>query len=283
MTVLGGCNPVAPAGGGGIPYPRGAVVVVRMESIGGFALYEALFTSIPGFTLLGDGRVIIVGVHDPSVPGPAAPDLRVRRLTEQGIQSVLLRLGESGQLDDSASWTGRQATVVDAATTRFTVRAHDREVVVDVYALGMASEQGVTVDLPPDEQAAHEALTAVEADLLDLDSWVPADEWADPGWQIYEPPAIRLLIGNVDGEEPMPEAGEPMEWPGTIPPGQLGQESPLEALRCGVVAGAEAGTWYAALRQATEVTRWFHDGHLYRVVPRPLLPDEELTCGTLEG
>ena len=74
-----------------------------------------------------------------------------------------------------------------------------------------------------------------------------------------------------------------MEWPGTIPPDELGQESPVEELRCGVVAGAEASTWYAALREANELTRWEHDGHLYRVVPRPLLPDEDLTCGTLEG
>ena len=42
--------------------------------------------------------------------------------------------------------------------------------------------------------------------------------------------------------------------------------------------GEEAATWYAALQDATQATRWLHGGHEYRVSPRPLLPDEDSTA-----
>jgi hypothetical protein len=283
-VMVAGCGLVAPADDG-IPHPRGAQLVVRLDGSGGFVPVENQFTAIPPLTILGDGRVIVAHPRGEAFPGPAVPDIQVRRLTEAGLQTVLLRIAESGYLDESASWTGATMFMVDALTTLFSVNANDREVVVDVYGLDRVAAEGMEAELPADEHMAHEALAAVETYLLDLDPWIPAEEWADPVWQTYEPPAIRLLVGNVDNEEPNPDGsgGAPMEWPGTIPPAELGQESPLEELRCGVVAGAEASTWYAALREANELTRWEHDGHLYRVVPRPLLPDEDLTCGTLEG
>lgn len=256
-----------------------------METTGGFVPYETLFTAIPALSILGDGRVIVVAPPSDVFPGPALPDIAVRRLTDAGVRTVLRRIEDTGQLGETASWTGSSAVVVDALTTVFTVHANDAEVVVDVYGLGAPAEQGMDGDLSEAEQAAQEALVALRDDLLDLESWIPDDEWADSDWQPYEPQAIRLLIGSADGEEPNPDAsgGAPITWPGTIPPAELGQESPLQELRCGVVAGAEAGTWYEALREANQLTRFSHDGHLYRVVPRPLLPDEELTCGSLEG
>jgi hypothetical protein len=282
--MIAGCGLIGPADEG-IPHPRGALPVIRLDSSGGFVPTETLFTAIPPLTILGDGRVIVVQPRREAFPGPAVPDIQVRRLTEAGLQRVLLRIAESGQLDESTSWTGATMFMVDALTTLFTVNANDREVLVDVYGLDRVAAEGMEAQLPADERVAHEALAELQADLMDLESWMPVEEWADPEWQAYEPPAIRLLIGNADNEEPNPDGsgGAPVEWPGTIPPDELGQESPVEELRCGVVAGAEASTWYEALREANELTRWEHDGHLYRVVPRPLLPDEDLTCGTLEG
>lgn len=283
-VLLSACNAVAPAAAE-VSYPRGAQLVVRAESSGGFVPYESLFTAMPQLSILGDGRVIEVGPPGETFPGPAIRDIRVRRLTDRGMQTVLRRVAESGQLNESASWTGATAYVVDAITTVFTVHTNDEEIVVDVYGLNTSPAEGVDGELPEDERAVHQALESLQAYLLDLDAWIQDDEWADSDWQTYEPQAIRLLIGSADGEEPNPDAsgGAPVPWPGTIPPAELGQESPLQDLRCGVVAGAEAATWYEALRDANELTRFVYDGHLYRVVPRPLLPDEELTCGTLEG
>jgi hypothetical protein len=46
------------------------------------------------------------------------------------------------------------------------------------------------------------------------------------------------------------------------------------------VTGDEAAAWLTALESANQLTRWSYGGHLYRVTPRPLLPDESLDCGT---
>jgi hypothetical protein len=215
-------------------------------------------------------------------PGPALPNIQVRRLTEEGIQAILYRIAETGQLDQSRSWNAASQFIADANSTVFTVRADDREVVVDVYALGLLSESmGDGLTVPDDERQAHQALASLETDLQDLESWIPADDWAEPAWQPYRPDAVRLLVANVDAQPPDPDGldGHPLPWPGATAPDAIGTVSSIQEFRCGVVSGDEGATWYAALEGANQLTRWSHGGHLYHVTPRPLLPDEALDCG----
>ncbi len=56
--MVAGCGAIAPADEG-IPHPRGALLVARMDTSGGFGPTEMLFTAIPQLTILGDGRVIV--------------------------------------------------------------------------------------------------------------------------------------------------------------------------------------------------------------------------------
>jgi hypothetical protein len=283
--MVAGCSLLSPPPGGTIPHPAGSEVVARVEWTGGFVPYEYHFTRIPRFTLLGDGRVIVEGPQIEIYPGPALPNLQVRRLTEEGIQSVLFRIGETGLFDESQSFNGASQFVADASTTVFTVHADDREVVVDVYALGLLTDPNVAPPgIPADELEAHERLGPLEADLLNLDGGVPADDWADPAWQAYQPDALRLLVTNVDEQPPVDGlAVEPLPWPGSVPPDEFGTASEFQPFRCGVVSGDEGETWLVALSQANELTRWAHAGHVFHVTPRPLLPDEPLDCGTAEG
>lgn len=284
--LMAGCNLVSTPSSATVPHPAGSEVVVRVEWTGGFVPYEYLFTSLPRFTLLGDGRVLVEGPQIAIYPGPALPNVQVRRLTEEGIQSILFRIAETGLFDASHSWTAATQFIADANSTVFTVRADNREVVVDVYALGLLTDPNtVPTGIPAEELDAHQRLTDLEGDLLNLDAWIPADDWADPAWQSYEPDALRLLVANIDARPPNPDGldAEPIAWPGTTDPDQFGTASQIQDFRCGVVGGAEAATWYAALAQANELTRWSHDGHLYSVAPRPLLPDEPLDCGQTEG
>ena len=282
MAVIAACNLVSPPAGGTVPHPSGPEVVVRIAWTGGFVPYEFFFTQLPRFTLLGDGRVLVEGPQIAIYPGPALPNIQVRGLTEEGIQSVLFRIAETGLFDESHSYDAATQFIADANSTVFTVRADNREVVVDVYALGLASDPATTPSgIPADELEAHGILTALEEDLLNLDAWIPADDWADAGWQSYEPEALRLLVANIDDRPPNEEGldSEPVPWPGTIDPEQFGAPDSIGGFRCGVVSGDEAQAWLAALSQANTLTRWSHDGHLYSVMPRPLLPDEPLDCG----
>lgn len=284
IALLAGCSLASqPPGGGPVVHPGGTAVVIRIEHTGGLVPYETLFTNLPEFTVAGDGRVIVQGPVAEIYPGPALPNVLVRRLTEEGIQSLIQRVAETGLFEESQSLTAASEFVADAQTTVFTLRADSREVVVDVYALGVLSDLD---DVPPNvlesEIAAHQGLTALEADLLDLESWIPADDWADAEWQPYVPTAFRLLVANIDDIEPLPEEADPIPWPGSTPPDEIGELSSVQSVRCGLVMGEEAATWYAAFEDATQATRWLHDGHEYRVTPRPLLPDETLDCGPAE-
>jgi hypothetical protein len=156
-----------------------------------------------------------------------------------------------------------------------------------VYALGLLAEPNVAPPpgIPAEELEAHARLTGLETALLDLDAWIPADDWADATWQSYEPDALRLVVANIDAQPPNPDGldSEPIPWPGTTAPDQFGTPSTIGDFRCGVVSGAEGAAWYAALSGANQLTRWSHGGHLYSVSPRPLLPHEPLDCGQAEG
>jgi hypothetical protein len=283
--LVAGCSGLAqpPSGGPGdgpVVHPGGTAVVARVETTGGLVPYEAIFTNLPRFTLVGDGRVIVQGPASEEFPGPALPNLLVRRLTESGIQSVIARVTETGLFDESQSFTAASAVVADAPSTVFTLRADSREAIVDVYGLGLLGDgAGAPPDMPAAEVDAHGALTALEAELVDLDSWIEADDWADPEWVPYEPTAFRLLVADVTDQPPIPEETEPLPWPGTTPPEEIGELSPLQGVRCGLVMGNEAAAWYDALSEANQLTKWSHEGRLYRVTPRPLLPDEVLDCG----
>jgi len=282
MALIAACNLVSPPAGGTLPHPAGSEMVVRIAWTGGFVPYEYTFTALPRFTLLGDGRVLVEGPQIAIYPGPALPNVQVRRLTEEGIQSVLFRLLETGLFDESHSFNAATQFIADANSTVFTVRANNREVVIDVYALGLLTDPaGLPGGIPSEELEAHEVLTALESDLMNLDAWIPADDWADPAWQSYQPEALRLLVANIDDQPPNAEGldSDPVAWPGTTGPDQFGTPTSVYDFQCGVVSGEEAQAWLAALSQANTLTRWSHDGHLYSVAARPLLPDEPLDCG----
>jgi hypothetical protein len=274
--LLAACT-TGPGGRDGIPHPDGSEVVVQVEHAGGFVPPEFLFGSLPHFTLLGDGRVIVTGPQLAIFPGPALPNLQVRRLTEGGIQTVLQLLAESEVLSASAEYRGAANFVADAGDTIFRVNADGAKVEVIVHALGtfdpqMGPQQGVS----PEELAAHAALSVVNESLAQLDAWLEPDAWADPTWTDYEAEALRLLVRPVGpDEDPGVPPGE-LAWPLDRSPVEMGPETPFG--RCGVVTDDEAAVMLEALREATQITHWMHQTTAYSVTPRPLLPGDEPAC-----
>jgi hypothetical protein len=283
MLLLGGCawlrgQPPASE----IAHATGDALLLRVYSSGGFVPADYQLTNLPAFTLLGDGRVITTAPQDLTYLGPALPNLLVRHLSESGIQTVLHRAIDSGQLEADTRWRGAGSHVADAPDTVFILDADGRDVTVRVYALGLIGlGGGGFLEMSSEEQRAHVALSALQADLLDLEAWIPATGWADPEWAPYRADALRLVVSNADGEQP--SANDPplqvAAWPTpSLDPATFGEAAWGEQGRCGVVSGADATAWYEALGEANLRTRWVAGAHRFRVAVRPLMPDEDADC-----
>jgi hypothetical protein len=273
-----------PSSGDGIEHPDGDEAILVVSSAGGFVPLEFIATAMPGFVMLGDGRVIVQGAVPAIFPGPALPALQTRTLTPEGIQTVLEAVEETGLFTTDLELRGAQAMVADAADTVFTLNAGGRQVTVTVYALGF-----LTPDMEPPpgigsaEIQAHELLTALNDALVAIDTSVPADQWEADGWRPYEAGALRLYARDATGEpidEGIPE--DVRDWP--IPdedPATIGDEVVLfgNGTRCVALEGEAAATWWADLGEASQVTRWTTDGtDRWSVLVRPLLPYEEVAC-----
>jgi hypothetical protein len=267
------------AGSTSISHPGGDALVFRMETSGGFVAREAVFSAVPGFSLLGDGRVIEGGVMDMIYPGPAVLPLTVRTLSEAGIQAVLREVAATGLFTGDREFKGAEGTVMDAGTTIFTLNAGGQQARISVYALGMvnAAGNGVTAE----EVAAHRALTALSGRLTDLDGWLNAPAWTDRAGRPYRADVLRLLVRNADADPPDPSgiANQRLPWPGATDPTTFGSAvAAPQGSRCGVVTGADAAIWLTALDRANALTRFVAAGHAYAVAVRPLLPDEPRNC-----
>lgn len=283
-VVLSACA-IGPGGTGpsadpSIPHPSGDALVLQVGWEGGFVMPTADLVSLPNFLMTGDGRVIVPGAQADIYPGPALPAVLVRRLSEDGVQAVLGEVLASQQFEFSTEWTGASSVVADAADTVFTLHAVGREVVVRVYALGTLDASALPPGVTDSERQAHEALTALEQRLATLDRWLPAGAWVDDERRAYQPDALRLLVRNADNDQPDASGiqGTEVPWPISGDPAAFGQATSLDGYRCGVVTGADAEAWWAALQGANQLTRWVGGGHRYEVTPRPLLPGEAEEC-----
>lgn len=284
MLLLSSCarfgGGPSPTHDGFIRHPAGDELVFGIAYAGGFVPLEFQFTSLPLFSLMGDGRVIVQGAQTDIYPGRLLPALNVRRLTEDGLQAVLQIVKDSGQFGSSVEWRGAQNFVADASDAIFTLRAHYRQVIVKVYALGTFDPDDAQPGLAAEEVAAHRALSPLVDRLTYPDGWLPANAWADDAWQPYESTALRLLVRNADGDPPDDAgiANNLVAWPGPTDPAAFGGKTNVAELRCGVVSGEEAQSWYDLLETANQLTRFTDGGHSYEVSVRPLLPDEAETC-----
>jgi hypothetical protein len=279
-------SPSGGAGGtGGIQHPAGNELVFRIEYTGGFVPPEVNLSSLPFFSLTGDGRVIMLGAQIDIFPGPLMPAVQVRRLTEGGVQSVLEAIAASRQFGGNVEWRGAQNFVADASDTVFTLHAEGREVTVQVYGLGTVAFPGQEPppNFPAAELAAHTALQTLVDRLTTIDQWLPASSWADAAWHAYEPTALRLLVRNADADPPDDTGigNTEIEWPVAGDPATFGDELNLEGFRCGVVTGEDAAAWLAVLSTANQLTRFTADGHKYAITVRPVLPDEPEACPAL--
>jgi hypothetical protein len=228
-------------------------------------------SSMPSWSLFGDGTLIVEGPQIEIYPGPALPNLVAIPISEEGVQAILGAARDAGLMDGDATY-GNDC-IADAATTVFTTNADGETSVVSAYALDVGEPSGTCGG--KDDGDAQAALAEFQAMLGDLQSWLPAG--AVGAEEPYDPTEMRVYVQPYRGEAELPQGA--IAWPLDVPLvgfGEPAANAPTDT-RCGVVTGSEFETLFSAARDANQLTPWTSGGTEYGLIFRPLLPDEH-TC-----
>jgi hypothetical protein len=256
---------------GAISHPTGAGdLVLRVEYQGGFVPYEFTLSSVPFWSLFGDGTLIVTGPQIEIYPQPALPPLIRTPITEDGVQAILEEAQAAGLMDGDRDYG--DMCIADAATTVFTTNANGTTSVVSAYALEVGQPAGSCGSKRDAE--ARAALAAFQTKLGDLKRWLPPGSVGAE--EPFRPSEMRVYVLPYQGDPELPQ--EAMDWPLDAPLSTFGEPlADQPDTRCGVISGEELDTVYADARSANQLTPWVSEGTKYRLILRPLLPDEH-TC-----
>lgn len=258
----------SPRDDGEIDHGTGAGdLLVRVAYEGGFVPVEWNLTSIPIFSLYGDGTLIQPGAQIAIYPGPALPAILSRTLDDSGIQAILRTALDATEnvpqgLDDLGS-----VAIADAATTVIVVNAGDVERRISVYALAEALER--PQGMPEDVYEARKRLSRLVTQLGNLDPWLPAGSLGDE--TTYQGEAARVFVSEYRKVDDLHQ--EPIAWPAG-PLARFGEPIQPEGYRCGTMSGNDWATVRDEASTANQLTPWTDAGNRFSVLFRPLLPDE---------
>ena len=279
LLVLASC---AQRGGAGAA-PRGSVpapeerdrLVLQVSQTGGFVPPGTTYSRLPLVSVYADGRVISEGPVPAIHPGPALPNLQVRRIDPAEVPALVDRALAAGVAETAD--LGRPP-IADAPITRFTVSAgsvHVRE----VYALLETSSSGPDparpgeeprrTGLTPEQEAARAKLSGL-LDALTALGTTPDGAGAE---EPYEPTAVAAVVTPWNE----PHEAEPVQpdrrWPGPPLPGSVLDQR--LGVSCVTAEGAAARSVLDAAGTADALTPWVaEDGSRWWVTFRPLLPHE---------
>jgi hypothetical protein len=256
--------------GGDISYPTDPnAIVLRIDTSGGFIAPSFGEGRIPGFSLFGDGRVIMTGAQIEIYPQPALPPVLVQTVDAAGIQQLLRAALDAG-LGRNASYTDLGSVgIADAPTTTFTLAANGAVHTVRVYALGAVSN-GPGSSMPTAEADARRALQAFSGKVADLQGFLPSGSVSSS--QAFDPTAMRVFVSRYRAEQNLHEPA--IAWPGSTGLGSFGDLGQLAGTRCGTVSGKDLVALMPLAREANQLTPWTSGEGRWALVLRPLLPDE---------
>lgn len=261
--------PADPGAGDGIDHGTdGHDVLVRVAFEGGFTTREWTLTSLPSFSLYGDGTLVLPGAQIELYPGPALPAISTRTVTEDGIQATLEEVlrsidGVPDEMLDMGS-----VGIADAPTTVITIHAGDVDRTIKVYGLSELTER--PQNMSDEEFRARARLQKLVTKLGGLGTWLPDGSLATE--TMYEGSGARLFVSEYRKVD-LPQ--EPIAWPLEEGLDRFGHDaSGSDPYRCGVVEGAEWTALREAASQANELTPWRESGARFSILFRPLLPDE---------
>lgn len=254
-----------------------ADLVLRAAQGGGLLPMERRLAEMPTISIYGDGRVIRVVGARAGPTDPLVPELVESRLTPEGMTRVVAAAGDAGLLGPDRR-LGLEGAY-DLWSVTFTLTANGATHSTWAYALGFPDEAKLA---PPDEMPARKALDELFGRLQDLPGWLgPGRVGPDSA---HRPARMRVYVAPVmawstdAGATAAPataRAGQDVrEWPLDAPPEVFGAlvDEREGAWRCGLLESTAADS--LGVGTATNDTRWQAGDRLYRVVARPLLPDE---------
>jgi hypothetical protein len=236
---------------------------------GGFINPAATLAALPTVAVYADGRILVPGPVDASLPGGLVAPLVVRSIGPNGSAQVLAAIRQAG-LDKAA--TGGPGIPGDSGTTVFTVVVDGTTTVTHLAGGGPPGPGGLGAQgsAGPGRAAAFALLDR----LLDAtDTWgaPPAQETAyvPAGYRIFVAPAAAA----TDGASPTAVA-----WPLATPLDAFGTaalpDRGIAGLRQGVALADDAAKLTPLFKVATSATPFTSGGKSYTLFVRPLLPDE---------
>ena len=221
---------------------------------GGFISPSARLGQLPSVVVDADGKIYTQTVDDSGTPH-LIPGVDMRDVGAAGEAAILQAIHDAG-LDKNGGDVGVPG---DSGVTVFTVDINGDEFVTRVAASGPGHPGGGT-------SPAIDLLNK----LLD-----PTETWgaSNVTTATYQPVAYRVYVAPAD------QTGtDAMDWPLAAAPNDFGSpQTPdfgVSGLRSGIVTGADAQAFAAAVASATSQESFTSGGHSYQVWVRPLLPDE---------
>lgn len=232
----------------GIVHPTGADdVVLKVSYEGGLVPAGYFFASVPALLVSGDGRAFSSGPVPAIYPGPLLPNILVRSIGEDGVQSVLRIAADAGLLASPPDYSGGD-NVADAPDTVVTINAANEQFVHSAYALGIGQPE-----------------SASRQNLLDAVNRLTA--LSDAGAATFAAETYRLRARAVDPAELTSQDLPPtvVDWP-------VDSNVVLaDATDCARVAASAVGSLFTDAKQNT----YFKEGDVvYQLSVRGVLPGD---------
>jgi len=231
-------------------------LVLRTETYGGFVSPDLVLGRFPQISVYGDGRVISQGPVPAIYPGPALPNVQqsmitpelVRQLVQEGLAAGVRNGTDLGQ-----------PGVADAPTTRVTVVTAGGKQVVTINALTEAPSNDRRLNT-----AQRDARAKIAAYVKKL-AGLPKNTTA------YQPASVAVFAApwTKPAGGPVPPS---VTWPGPALPGT--EVDPATKAGCVTVTGDQTPKVLAAAKGANALTPWATGSSKWKIVFRPLLPDE---------
>ena len=256
-------------------------VVFRVNDCCGYVPAEIALGSVPSLSILGDGTVITVGPTTQQYPPHALPNLLTNATSPMSIDRLITEAQDAGLLDADVDFG--QPGITDMASTTVTLTFDGKQHTISAYALSADTPSEAESGLTAKQIANRKALVA----LLQA-----ANNAGGDAFGTFEPKAVSVYVlpvpenGGVEGGVDPGQAVWPLDDPTAWP------KQTESSYVCNTYSGDDAVKALAAAKGASTATNWSLGSTTpttgpagnttspppFRLVFRPLLPDEKTAC-----